>query len=200
MAGPASKWRFAVDRGGTFTDVIGVDPSGTYHTLKLLSQSDKYKEASVEGIRKMLGLDGREELPFEDIEGIRFGTTVATNALLERKGGKVAILITKGFSDLLEIGYQARPDIFSLCIEMPGKLYSHIVEIDERISPEGRVEKGLNDGKLFSDLDRLRKENVDAVAVVLMHSWKNPAHELLCEEALRQRGFENLFLSHRTAP
>jgi 5-oxoprolinase (ATP-hydrolysing) len=107
-----SKWRFAVDRGGTFTDIIGLDPSDSFRTMKLLSNSSEYEDASIEGIRRVLELGPGEALPENKIEAIRFGTTVATNALLERKGGRVALLISNGFSDLLEIGYQDRPDIF----------------------------------------------------------------------------------------
>jgi hypothetical protein len=104
--GKTGKWRFTVDRGGTFTDVIGIDPDGLFHTQKLLSLSQLYEDASIEGVRRILGLSSREPLPDNLIEFIRFGTTVATNALLERKGGRVALLITEGFADLLEIGYQ----------------------------------------------------------------------------------------------
>lgn len=198
MTGPSPKWRFAVDRGGTFTDVVGVDPRGTYHALKLLSQSDDYNEASIEGIRIMLGLNKGEQFPFEDINGIRFGTTVATNALLERKGGNVALITTKGLPDLLEIGYQARPDIFSLCIEKPSILYSHVIEVDERIAADGTIERPLDEEKLREDLKRIEGEQVDAVAIVLMHSWNTPLHELRCEEILNQRGFSKVFPSHRT--
>ena len=117
-----SRWQFWIDRGGTFTDVVGIDPEGVYHSQKLLSVSSQYEDPSIEGVRRMVGLAPDEPLSEDIIEGIRFGTTVATNALLERKGCNVALLITKGFADLLEIGYQNRPEIFSLCIKKSPKL------------------------------------------------------------------------------
>jgi 5-oxoprolinase (ATP-hydrolysing) len=197
MNNNSSKWKFAVDRGGTFTDVIGLDPSGSFRTMKLLSNSSEYEDASIEGIRRVLGLRPDESLPEEDIEGIRFGTTVATNALLERKGGRVALLISKGFSDLLEIGYQDRPDIFSLCIKKTAPLYSTIIEVEERSDSKGSVITGLNTEKLKSDIQGLDREYIDSVAVVLMHSWINPEHELLCEKVLAENGISNIFLSHR---
>lgn len=137
MSTKRSKWKFAVDRGGTFTDVVGLDPSGDIHSLKLLSSSPHYEDSSIEGIRRMLGLKTDGLLPEEIIEGIRFGTTAATNALLERKGCSTALLITKGFRDLLEIGYQDRPDIFKLCIKKSAPLYGRVIEVDERIDCRG---------------------------------------------------------------
>jgi 5-oxoprolinase (ATP-hydrolysing) len=193
-----SKWRFAVDRGGTFTDIVGLDPSGKFHSLKLLSNSPFYGNASIEGIKRMLGLPRDESLPETRIEGIRFGTTVATNALLERKGCRVALLITRGFSDALDIGYQSRPDIFSLCIKKSPPLYSTVVEIDERIDSRGKIVKECKTQTLAGDLKRLRNVQVDAVSVVLMHSWANPEHELLCERLLMEQGYTRIFLSHRT--
>jgi len=198
MAGRPSKWRFAVDRGGTFTDVVGIDPEGRYHTLKLLSSSTEYDDASIEGIRRILGVRSGEGLPEEEIGAIRFGTTVATNALLERKGGRVVLFITAGFSDLLEIGYQDRPEIFSLCIEKPSVLYSAVIEVEERIDVNGNVVEPLNRQRLEEAIERAGIKDMDSAAVVLMHAWKNPGHEVLCEDILRERGFRNIFLSHRT--
>ena len=138
-----SKWRFAVDQGGTFTDVIGRSPAGELQVTKLLSLSPEYPSASIEGIRRILGLRSLDPLPVDRIEGIRFGTTVATNALLERKGGRVALLITEGFTDLLAIGNQSRPAIFSLCIHKPGVLYAAVFEVPERINASVEVESPL---------------------------------------------------------
>lgn len=197
MSGEADKWKFAVDRGGTFTDVIGIDPNGIFHSLKLLSDSPGYKDASIEGIRRILGLKPENPLPEEIIKGIRFGTTVATNALLERKGCRVALLVTKGFSDLLQIGYQNRPDIFSLCIDKPSPLYSAVIEVGERLDSNGNVEKEVDKYRLRDDIMKLRDQGCDAIAVVLMHSWINPSHELLCNDLLKENGFKNIFLSHR---
>jgi 5-oxoprolinase (ATP-hydrolysing) len=198
MSKLATKWRFAIDRGGTFTDVVAIDPSGIFHSLKLLSDSPLYKNASIEGIRRMLGLRSGEALPEQKIQGIRFGTTVATNALLEKKGGRVALLITKGFADLLDIGYQNRPDIFRLCIRKSPSLYSVVVEIDERIDSHGKVIKELNVKGLSKEMEKLRNASVDTIAVVLMHSWKNSEHEIYCEKVLKKHGFTNIILSHRT--
>lgn len=198
MSKTGLKWRFAVDRGGTFTDVVGLDPDGSFHTLKLLSSSPEYSDASIEGIRRMLSLAPDEPLPADRTEAIRFGTTVATNALLERKGGRVTLLITKGFADLLEIGYQARPDIFSLSIRKPSVLYSDVIEVEERVDPRGKVIKELDSRKLGEDVRSLKASGAATVAVVLMHSWKNPAHELACEEILKNAGIDEIFLSHRT--
>lgn len=198
MAEGKGKWRFAIDRGGTFTDVVGISPSGRYRSLKLLSTSPTYRDSSIEGIRRMLNLRQGEPLPCERIEGIRFGTTVATNSLLERKGGRVALLITKGFADLLEIGYQDRPDIFSLCIEKPLPLVSRVLEVDERIDARGRVVKGLDKESLRSALKKLRPQP-HSVAVVLLHAWTNPQHEIRCREILREEGFGNVFLSHQAS-
>lgn len=194
-----NKWKFAVDTGGTFTDIIGIDPASRYHTLKILSDSPDYEDACIEGIRRILNAGKNQPLPEDKIESIRFGTTVATNALLERKGGKVALFVTAGFSDLLEIGYQARPDIFKICIKKPSQLYSSVYEVEERINSRGTVIKKLDIQKLIHDIEKLKTENVDAISVVLMHSWKNPEHELLCNELFVGHGiFANIVLSHKT--
>lgn len=194
----ASKWKFAVDKGGTFTDIVGLNPEGFYHIIKLLSSSSSYKDASIEGIRRILRLEADEPLPGDRIERVRFGTTVATNALLERKGCKTALLITEGFSDLLEIGYQNRPDIFSLCIKKLSPLYSVVIEVNERIDCRGRIVKDFDSHNFLKDIEKLLNSGVNAIAVVFMHSWINPDHEILCEEILRRRGFSNILLSHRT--
>ncbi len=194
-----NRWRFAIDRGGTFTDVIGVDPEGHYHTLKLLSESPDYNDPAVEGIRRILKLAPSQALSSELVECIRLGTTVATNALLQRKGGRVLLLTTKGFADMLDIGYQSRDDLFSLCIKKPLRLYSDVVEVDERIDAEGRIIKEPKRDELKGLLRSFSPADFHAVAVVFMHSWINPEHELLCEELLKDSGFENIFLSHRTS-
>jgi 5-oxoprolinase (ATP-hydrolysing) len=193
-----NKWKIAVDRGGTFTDVIGLDPDGVFHCLKLLSSSSDYEDASIEGIRRMIGIGPDDSLSAGIIQGLRFGTTVATNALLERKGCSTALLITKGFADLLEIGFQNRPEIFSLCIKKSPPLYSTVVEVDERVGSRGTVVKGLDEKGLSAQLELLKASGVDSVAVVLMHSWINPIHELRSGDILKEQGFSNIFLSHRT--
>jgi len=193
-----AKWRFAIDQGGTFTDVIGLDPEGGLQATKLLSSSPEYPSAAIEGIRRVLGLPPGIPLPADRIEGIRFGTTVATNALLERKGGRVGLLITEGFADLLEIGYQSRPEIFGLCIQKPGVLYDVVFEVKERINAEGEVVTSLGRESLHSILEQLKKADLDAVAVVCLHAWRNPVHEKEIGACLRQAGFPNIYLSHET--
>src|SRR6266511_1678265 len=134
------KWQFWIDRGGTFTDVVARAPDGGIVTRKLLSQNpERYRDAAVQGIREMLGLAAGESIPAERIEAVKMGTTVATNALLERKGDRVVLAITKGFADALRIGYQNRPKLFARRIVLPSMLYERVVEIDERIDAEGRV-------------------------------------------------------------
>jgi 5-oxoprolinase (ATP-hydrolysing) len=194
-----NRWRFAADRGGTFTDVIGLDPEGRVHTIKVLSHSDEYMDPAVEGIRRILGIESGKPLPEKEIECIRLGTTVATNALLERKGGKVLLLVTKGFGDLFEIGYQSREELFSLCIKKPEVLYKRVIEVEERIGPSGEVVQGLDKALLVKKLRTITPDEYDAVAVVLMHAWRNPTHELYCEEILKNVGFKNIYLSHRTS-
>jgi 5-oxoprolinase (ATP-hydrolysing) len=193
-----NKWRFAVDTGGTFTDVVGLDPHGTFHVLKLLSRSPEYEDASIEGMRRMLGLGPDESLPAHSVDAVRFGTTVATNALLERKGSPVGLVITQGFGDLLEIGHQSRPDIFSLCIRKPSVLYEEIVEVEERTGPDGSIEASLDRGGLLLGMERLRRKGIETVAVVLMHAWKNPEHEIMAGRILQEGGFKDVFLSHQT--
>lgn len=193
-----AKWKFAIDRGGTFTDIVAVDPEGKYQTLKLLSNSSIYRDASIEGIRRIMGLKDGKPLPEGKISGIRFGTTIATNALLEKKGGKVGLIVTKGFSDLLSIGYQNRHDIFKLCIEKPPPLYSCVAEIDERMDSRGVVIKSIDEEALIKGIRMFRTHKTDAIAVVCMHSWINPAHEKRCGDILREQGFSNIFLSHET--
>ena len=127
------RWRFWIDRGGTFTDVIGVAPDGGRRTLKVLSQSAQYEDAAVEGMRRLLGVGAEEPFPAGRVEAIKMGTTVATNALLERRGAKTLFVTTQGFGDALEIGDQSRPDLFALTIVKPAPLYAGVVEADERL-------------------------------------------------------------------
>ena len=133
-------WDFWIDRGGTFTDVIGRDPAGRLHTRKLLSESPSYEDAAVEAIRRLLGLAAGEPIPAGAISVVKMGTTVATNALLERRGERTLLVTTRGFRDALEIGYQARPKIFARNIQKPEQLYSGVIEIDERVLADGTVE------------------------------------------------------------
>ena len=195
-----SKWFFAIDRGGTFTDVIGIDPSNKLHKLKLLSESLLYEDSVIEGIRRLLRLNSNQKIPLNQIDRIRIGTTIATNALLERKGAKTALLITKGFRDLLEIGNQSRPRLFDLSIKKPEKLFETVYEIDERLDSNGVIIRDINEKKLLQDLKQLKEEDIESVAIVLMHSWKNPIHEERCYEIAKAQGFDNISVSSKVIP
>src|SRR5690349_3537991 len=184
---PAKTWDFWIDRGGTFTDIIGRDPEGALHARKLLSENpEAYRDAAIQGIRDLLGLKAGEAFPAGAVGEIKMGTTVATNALLERKGDRVALLITRGFRDALRIAYQARPDIFAKEIILPEQLYERVIEIDERVRADGTVEKALDLESARHAIEAAKRDGIDAVAVVFMHAWKFADHEveaeLLCKE------------------
>ncbi|WP_274609739.1 hydantoinase/oxoprolinase family protein, partial [Rhodobaculum claviforme] len=190
-------WDFWVDRGGTFTDIIGRDPDGALHPLKLLSENpEAYEDAAVEGIRQLLG----GTIDAARIDMVRMGTTVATNALLERKGDRTALLITRGFRDALRLGYQARPDIFAKRIILPEQLHERVIEVDERLRADGTVETALDLAPLEGPLAELRADGIDAVAIVLMHAWKNPAHEAALAAHVRAMGFGQVSVSHEVSP
>jgi 5-oxoprolinase (ATP-hydrolysing) len=190
-------WDFWIDRGGTFTDVVGRAPDGALHPLKLLSENPGvYDDAAIEGIRRLLG----GSIDPARIGTVKMGTTVATNALLERKGDRVALLITKGFRDALRIAYQARPDIFAKEILLPEQLYERVIEVDERLMADGSVETPLDAGALTPALTALRDDGIDAVAIALMHAWKNPAHEAALAARVRAMGFAQVSVSHEVSP
>src|SRR5499427_4722663 len=171
-------WEFWIDRGGTFTDVIGRRPDGSLVTHKLLSENpEAYRDAAVHGIRHLLGLPPGAAIPSQRISAVKMGTTVATNALLERKGDRTLLLITKGFRDALRIAYQARPDIFAKEIVLPEQLYARVIEIDERVRADGTVEKPIDLTHAHTEIARAQTDGFDAVAIVLIHSWKYPEHE-----------------------
>ncbi len=195
------RWRFAVDRGGTFTDVFAIDPQGRVYLEKLLSQSEAYSDPVVEGIRRILeGAPGRRSLNSKYISSVRVGTTLATNALLERKGTPVALFITRGFQDLLEIGNQARPEIFSLAIRKPEILYQRVIPVRERINARGEVEIPLDEEATRQALEKVLVEGFTSLAIVLLHAWKNPHHEQLLARWAREIGFPNLSVSHQVMP
>ncbi|MEM5500587.1 hydantoinase B/oxoprolinase family protein [Ahrensia kielensis] len=197
----ASRWDFWIDRGGTFTDVIGVEPSGALHSHKLLSENpESYPDAAVQGIRDLLGIKADEPVPSEKIGTVRMGTTVATNALLERKGDKTLLLITKGFRDALRIAYQARPDIFAKEIILPEQLYERVIEVDERVLADGTVELPFSNNALEPQLAAAKADGIDSVAVVFMHAWAFPAHEKLAANMAQQCGFSQISVSHEVSP
>jgi len=195
------KWDFWIDRGGTFTDVIGRDPEGRIHALKVLSENpEAYEDAALEGIRRLLGVGSRDPIPAERIASVKMGTTVATNALLERKGEPTILVITKGLKDQLEIGYQARPDIFAKKIIKPEMLYSRVLEANERIRADGTIETPLDVEALRAGLKQAKADGFNAVAIVFMHAYAFPAHEKTAAEVARELGFAQISVSHEISP
>ena len=195
------RWQFWIDRGGTFTDVVGRAPDGELHALKVLSENPgAYRDAALEGIRRLLGLASDAPIPAERIAAVKMGTTVATNALLERKGERTVLVITGGLEDQLEIGYQARPDIFARNIVKPSMLYSAVIGAQERVRADGMVERSLDAERLAADLQRAYADGGRAVAIVLMHAYRYPEHERQAAETARRIGFAQVSVSHEVSP
>ena len=196
-----ARWDFWIDRGGTFTDVVARRPDGTLLTHKLLSENpEAYGDAAVQGIRDILGVQGGEPIPAERIGSIKMGTTVATNALLERKGARTLLLITKGFGDALKIGYQARPKIFAKHIIKPEVLYERVLEVDERVRADGTVERAPDIDALRPALQAARADGIAAVAIVFMHGYRHAAHEQCVAALAREFGFPQVSVSHEVSP
>ncbi|MBF0358172.1 MAG: hydantoinase B/oxoprolinase family protein [Magnetococcales bacterium] len=193
-------WRFAVDRGGTFTDLVAIDNLGHIHRDKLLSISEQYEDAAVEGIRRFLGSKVGEKLPRERVAWIRLGTTVATNALLERKGARVGLLISNGFRDLLEIGSGRRPDLFALAVRRPQLLYHCVEEVAERMSATGHPLQAINSAATHKALQTLKDKGATSIAIVFLHAWKNPQHEIVAAGIAQKMGFAQISVSHKTLP
>lgn len=194
-------WDFWIDRGGTFTDVIGRDPQGVLHARKVLSENpEAYRDAAVQGIRLHLGLPTGAPIPTGLISEVRMGTTVATNALLERKGEPLALVTTRGFRDALRIGYQERKNIFATEIIKPEALYKDIVELGERVLADGTVEQALDEAEARQALAALRDQGYNTVAIVFMHAYKYPEHEALVARLAREMGFEQVSVSHEVSP
>jgi 5-oxoprolinase (ATP-hydrolysing) len=197
----SATWEFWIDRGGTFTDVIGRRPDGALLTHKLLSENpEAYRDAAVEGIRHLLGVGPGAPIPSERVGAVKMGTTVATNALLERKGDRTVLLITKGFRDALRIGYQARPKIFAKHIIKPDMLYERVVEVDERVLADGTLERALDLDGVREELARAKADGIRAVAVVLMHAYRYTDHEQRVAALARELGFAQVSASHEVSP
>jgi 5-oxoprolinase (ATP-hydrolysing) len=194
-------WDFWIDRGGTFTDIVGRRPDGTLVAHKLLSENpEAYDDAAVQGIRDLLGLKAGEAIPPGRISAVKMGTTVATNALLERKGERTLLLISKGFRDALKIGYQARPKIFARHIIKPDMLYERVAEVDERVRADGVVEREPDLAVVRSELEAAKADGIKAVAIVFMHAYRFPEHEKRVAAAARDMGFVQVSVSHEVSP
>jgi len=195
------KWQFWIDRGGTFTDIVARRPDGGTATAKLLSENpEQYRDAAVAGIRQLLGLAPGEPVPAERVECVKMGTTVATNALLERKGERTLLVTTRGFRDGLRIAYQNRPRLFDRNVVLPEMLYEAVVEADERIDAAGGVVRPLDEAALRAQLQQAYASGIRAVAVVFMHAWHAPAHEQRAAAIARELGFTQVSASHEVSP
>ena len=194
-------WDFWIDRGGTFTDIIGRSPDGRMTPHKLLSENpEAYNDAAIQGIRDLMGLSADMAIPTAEIASIKMGTTVATNALLERKGEKTAFITTAGFRDALRIAYQARADIFAKNIQKPEQLYAAVVEIDERVRADGEIETAVDVAAARQAMQELFDKGIRSVAIVLMHAYAFPDHELQLVRLAEQIGFTQISASHKTSP
>ncbi len=194
-------WQFWIDRGGTFTDIVAKKPDGKIIIDKLLSEnSEAYKDAAVEGIRRILELKKDDKIPTDIISSVKMGTTVATNALLERKGDRTLLLITKGFGDLLRIGYQNRPLLFDLNIKLPELLYERVVEVSERLNEKGDVVTELNEEEVRNSLIKAKSDGINSVAIAFMHSYINPDHENKIEKIAKEENFNQISVSHKVSP
>ena len=196
-----NRWQFWIDRGGTFTDLVAQAPDGALTTYKLLSENpERYQDAAIQGIRDLLGLDDGAAIPTDAIDTVKMGTTVATNALLERKGDRTLLLITKGFKDALRIGYQNRPNLFALQIQLPELLYGRVVEIDERYSASGEELRQVNLDDTRSALEAAHRDGFQSVAVVFLHGYRYHDHEIQVAELARSIGFNQVSVSHEVSP
>ena len=195
------KWQFWIDRGGTFTDIVAKQPDGQLITHKLLSENpDQYRDAAVAGIRHLLGVPGGQPIPVEQIEAVKMGTTVATNALLERKGEPTALAITRGFRDALRIAYQNRPRLFDRHIVLPELLYQQVLEIDERISAHGDLICPLDLAAARTGLTTLYDSGLRSLAIVLLHGYRYTRHEQQLAELAHEIGFSQISVSHQASP
>ncbi len=194
-------WQFWIDRGGTFTDIVARKPDGTILIDKLLSENvSMYKDAAIAGIKRILNLKNEDKIPTNKISSVKMGTTVATNALLERKGDRTLLLITKGFGDLLRIGYQNRPLLFDLNIQLPELLYDRVVEVSERLDAQGKIVKKLDENQVKIALKRAKNDGINSVAIAFMHSYINPDHENVIAKIAENENFDQISVSHKVSP
>lgn len=194
-------WQFWIDRGGTFTDIVARRPDGGLATAKLLSENpEQYQDAALAGIRRFLGVAEGDPIPPEKVAAVKMGTTVATNALLERKGERTLLAVTKGFADLLAIGTQNRPDLFARAIRLPDMLYERVAEVAERTGPRGEVLCALDLAQTAADLIEAYEAGIRSVAVVLLHGYRYPEHERAVGRLAREIGYTQVSLSHEASP
>ncbi|HNL41280.1 MAG TPA: hydantoinase/oxoprolinase N-terminal domain-containing protein, partial [Ottowia sp.] len=197
----ATRWQFWIDRGGTFTDIVARRPDGTLVTHKLLSDNpEQYPDAAVAGIRQLLGLASGVPITPAQVACVKMGTTVATNALLERKGEPTLLVTTRGFRDALRIAYQARPRLFDRHIVLPELLYAAVVEASERVDADGAVVLPLDEVLLKQELLAQYQSGLRSVAIVFIHGWKHVAHEQAAARLAREIGFTQVSTSHQTSP
>ncbi|MEJ2114592.1 MAG: hydantoinase/oxoprolinase family protein, partial [Gammaproteobacteria bacterium] len=195
------KWQFWIDRGGTFTDIIARQPNGHILTHKLLSENPRqYRDAAIHGIKEILGIGSEDKLPCDQISVVKMGTTLATNALLERGGENTLLVITKGFKDQLRIGYLTRPDLFALHIKLSELLYCEVLEIDERIGAHGQILVSLNEATSREGLAKHYKNGLRSLAIVLMHGYRYHEHEKRLAKLAREIGFTQISVSHEVSP
>ncbi len=194
-------WQFWIDRGGTFTDIVARAPDGALSTHKLLSENpDRYRDAAIAGIKQVLGVPADERIPAGLINQVKMGTTVATNALLERKGERTLLLVNRGFADVLRIGNQARPRLFDLEVTLPTMLYERVAEVGGRVAADGRVFEALDEAAARDALRAARADGIEACAIALIHAWKYPAMERRLAELAAEAGFAQVSASHAVSP
>ncbi len=200
-SGHPSGWQFWIDRGGTFTDVVARRPDCRLVTAKLLSEDpERYRDAAIAGIRRLLGLADGAPIPSAEIEVVKMGTTVATNALLERKGERTALVVNRGFRDALRLAYQARPRLFDRRIVLPELLYERVIEVDGRVTVDGEVLAPLDTGALAAALGAAKADGIDSVAIVFLHAYRHPAHEAAAADVAAAAGLRQISVSHRVSP
>src|ERR1700731_2901708 len=190
-------WQFWIDRGGTFTDIVARAPDGTLSTHKLLSQNPgRYRDAAIAGIKTVLGLELAAPIPLGTVDAVKMGTTVATNALLERQGERTLLVVNRGFADALRIGNQTRPRLFDLDIRLPSMLYERVVEIGGRVAIDGTEIERLDEPAAKRAFADARATVISTCAIVLMHAWKFPGHERRLADLARAAGFTQVSASH----
>jgi 5-oxoprolinase (ATP-hydrolysing) len=201
MAESNPRWQFWIDRGGTFTDIVAQRPDGELVTHKLLSENpEHYRDAAVQGIRDLMGIPAGMPIPGSSIEVVKMGTTVATNALLERQGDRTLLLTTNGFRDALRIGYQTRPRLFDREIVLPEMLYERVIEIDERVMANGNVLRAFDANASRPLLQAAYDDGIRSVAIVFMHGYRFTEHEAAAAALARDIGFTQVSTSHETSP